>query len=165
MLFMAETGISQPNQPAGLLVELLNNPSEAVITDAEPEFGWMVNDSRRGANQSAYQILVATTERALNRDRGNMWDSGKVDSDQSINVEYAGKELQSRQGYYWKVRTWDQSGQVSPYSEPQLFYTSDLAFRDRAWPEESRWVELPDGSGQLVLEDRHPMKYHDVEPV
>ena len=89
-------------------MELLSNPSEAVITDAQPEFGWIVNDGRRGAKQTAWQILVATSERALNRDRGNMWDSGKVTSDQSINVEYAGKQLQSRRGYYWKVRTWDQ---------------------------------------------------------
>ena len=60
----------------------------------------------RGQRQSAYQVLVATTPELLAKDQGDLWDSGKVVSDQSIQVEYAGRPLESRQVCHWKVRVW-----------------------------------------------------------
>ena len=75
-----------------MICELLRAPEMAVITDPQPEFGWIVNDSRRGAVQSAWQILVASSQDLLNRDEGDLWNSGKIISNQSINLEYQGKD-------------------------------------------------------------------------
>ena len=83
----------------------------------QPRLSWVVNDSRRGAVQTAYQILVAGSEEALRKDEGDVWDSGKVKSDQSVHVRYSSTPLESGKRYYWKVRTWDREGQASPYSQ------------------------------------------------
>ena len=64
----------------------------------------------RGQRQTAYQVLVATSEAALRKDQGDLWDSGKVGSDQSLHVVYAGEPLASEQACWWKVRVWDQAG-------------------------------------------------------
>jgi alpha-L-rhamnosidase len=49
---------------------------------------------------TAYEILVASDEKNIKADTGDMWESGKVDSDQSVHIVYAGKELQSGQKYF-----------------------------------------------------------------
>ena len=71
----------------------------------------------RGQRPTAYQILVASTPETLARDIGDRWDSGRVQSDQSVQVEYAGTALASGQECYWKVRTWDAAGLPSPWSD------------------------------------------------
>jgi len=92
--------------------------------DAEkPRLSWVIEerDQRsevRGQKQSAYQVLVATTPELLAKDQGDLWDSKKVASDQSIQVEYAGKPLESRQICHWKVRVWDKDGEASAWSQP-----------------------------------------------
>ena len=63
-------------------------------------------------------MLVASSPDILARDGGDLWDSGRVASDQSIHVEYAGKPLGSRMLCFWKVRAWDASGQPSAWSKP-----------------------------------------------
>ena len=151
--------------PSGLICELLDRPDQAVITDSQPEFGWIVNDSRRGARQSAYQILVASSEQVLSSNKGDLWDSGKVSSEQSINIEYAGHPLRAKSSYWWKVRTWDHVGKASPYSVPQRFITGDFDYGNRKWPGESRWVKLTNESGELwAFENRHPITYREIEP-
>jgi hypothetical protein len=91
-----------------------------------------------------------------------MWDSGKVLSCQSINVEYDGHELEPRTPYWWKVRTWDAAGKVSPYSEPQKFMTGRFATVERSWPLESQWMKTQDGS--WFLENRQRAFYHEIPP-
>jgi alpha-L-rhamnosidase len=84
-----------------------------------------VAEIARGVRQRAYQILVASSEELLKQDKGDLWDSGKVASDQSVNVEYAGKPLTSNQRCFWKVRVWTSrletsatgSGVLSPESK------------------------------------------------
>ena len=74
-----------------------------------PRFCWkLVTDSpgTRGIVQSAYQVLVATSPEVLAGDQGDVWDSGRVESNQSTQVVYRGKPLQSGKGYWWKVRAW-----------------------------------------------------------
>ena len=86
------------------------------IDAMQPRLSWVlvpVEASQRGLTQNAYQILVASSSTAINADQGDLWDSGKVASSQSVNVEYAGKELHSAQDCFWKVRVWDQDGQES----------------------------------------------------
>jgi alpha-L-rhamnosidase len=67
----------------------------------------------RGVEQRAYQVLVASSPELLKAGRGDLWDSGKAESDQSVHVEYAGKPLGSRQGCWWKVRVWGQDKKPS----------------------------------------------------
>ena len=78
------------------------------------------NTALRGLKQAAYQILVASSEELLKKDTGDLWDSGKVESDQQNQIEYAGKPLASRIQCFWKVKVWTtkaaESGGLSPES-------------------------------------------------
>jgi len=80
------------------------------IDEAQPRLTWRVESDERGQRQTAYQVLVASSETLLKRDSGDLWDSGKLTSDQTVNVVYAGKPLASRQQCFWKVRVWDKDG-------------------------------------------------------
>jgi alpha-L-rhamnosidase len=106
----------QPGPPQHLRCEYLTDPLG--IDRTSPRLSWEMVDSRRGAMQTAYQILVADAPELLAADRGNLWDSGQVRSDQSVHVSYAGLPLKSRMQAWWKVRVWDKDGQPSPWSEP-----------------------------------------------
>ena len=110
---------SGPTPPTNLRCEYLTNPLG--IDVAQPRFAWVLGHSERGEIQSAYQVLVATTEESLSRNRGDAWDSGQVASDNSIQVAYGGKAVESGHRYYWKVRVWDKGGTASPYSQPAWF--------------------------------------------
>jgi len=152
--------------PSGLLCDLLTHPEKSLITDAKPDFGWIMNASHENEVQSAYQILVSSSLENLAQGKADLWDSGKVVSSQSINVDYAGTGLQSSTSYWWKVRTWNKEGQPSAYSQPQRFNTGELN-RVKSWPGESRWVQIPDEAGKPMwtFEDRSPVSYHPFQPV
>ena len=80
----------EPGAPSGLIIEVANNYKEVIVVDdSHPEFGWIMNDKDKNEYQTAYQILVASTRENLDKFRGNMWDSGKIKSDESTNVSYA----------------------------------------------------------------------------
>ncbi len=81
-----------------------------------PRLSWTLRSDQRGQRQTAYQILVASTAERLASDAGDVWDSGKVVSDQTMHVAYAGPALASRQQLHWKVRAWDRGGQPSNWS-------------------------------------------------
>ena len=91
----------------------------------------------RGQMQSAYQVLVASSKDLLKKDKGDLWDSGKVASDQSIQVEYAGKPLESRTYCHWKVRVWDKDGKASDWSKPAFWSMGLLKPED--W--QANWVK------------------------
>ncbi len=126
-------------EPVDLHCEYLVNPLG--IDAAKPRLSWKLTAVRaedRGLSQSAYQVLVADNEAKLNADQGNLWDSGKVASDQSIHVPYGGKPLESRQRCHWKVRTWDQGGGPSAWSKPALWSMGLLSAAD--WT--AQWIGL-----------------------
>ncbi len=123
LVHLSHCHAAQQPAPTGLMCELMAEPARTEIVDPQPEFAWVVPSSHPGAVQSAYQILVASTSEAIEQNQGNLWDSGKVESSQSAGVEYAGKPLESNQTGYWRVRTWDQNGRASSYSQPQAFRT------------------------------------------
>lgn len=78
-----------------------------------PRFSWQMQTARNGARQTAYRIFAATEPGSIRGGIADMWDSGKIETDQSIHVFYAGKELKSRQRVYWQVTVWDETGQPS----------------------------------------------------
>lgn len=166
LLFLTVSCLNKkPQAPGGLLCELLSNPAKSVVADKEPEFAWVVNDTRRGATQSAYQVLVASDKENIDGNRGDLWDSEKILSDNSVNVEYQGKPLESHKTYWWKVRTWDQWGRSGKFSEPQCFNTGDLEQVDRSMPTELNWMKLTDNTGEdWALENMHPVSYKEIAP-
>ena len=102
--------------PTHLRCEYLDNPRS--IDVLAPRLSWRLSDARRGARQSAYQLLVASSQEVLATGQGDLWDSGRVESAQSVHVPYQGVPLISRQRVYWQVRSWDADGQPSPWSDP-----------------------------------------------
>jgi alpha-L-rhamnosidase len=122
------------NAPQHLRCEYLKNPLG--IDVVQPRFGWWLEAVRRGEEQTAYQMLVATSRASLAEGRGNQWDSGKVVSHDSTQVAYAGKPLMSGATYYWEVRWWDKEGNASPYSQPARFEMG-LLHRDQ-W--KGQWI-------------------------
>jgi len=122
-----------------LRCEYLGDPRG--IDVAKPRLSWVIESTRRGERQTAYQILVATTPELLAQDQGDLWDSGKVESDQSIQVAYAGKALESRAACFWKVRSWDRDGLLSDWSKPASWTMGLLAATD--W--QAKWI----GGGEV----------------
>ncbi len=116
---------SAAEKPDGLLIELLPDASQTVVTDSTPEFGWIYHPAFADDYQSAFRILVASSKASLESGVGDMWDSGKVIFGASINVEYAGKALEPSSTYYWQVQVWDSRGQASPFSDSQVFHTGE----------------------------------------
>ncbi|MHB8061089.1 MAG: family 78 glycoside hydrolase catalytic domain [Ruminiclostridium sp.] len=105
--------------PVKLTCEYNVNPIG--VYSKNPLLGWVCENKRRGGRQSAYQILVASKEELLKNNCGDMWDSGKVESGQSVSLPYGGSTLQSAQRAYWKVRIWDELGAAGEYSITAFF--------------------------------------------
>jgi len=106
-----------------LRCEFLENPLG--IDTPKPRLFWKLESRERGSRQTAYQVVVASRNELLRRNQGDLWDSGKVSSDQSVFVTYAGRPLASRQLCFWKVRVWDQHGKISRWST-SAFWTMGL---------------------------------------
>lgn len=107
--------------PANLLAqrprcEYRANPLGIDVT--EPQLSWIVASSQRGQRQTAYRMLVASSIEKLHADQGDLWDTGRVESDQTLHLPYAGEPLRSGQSCFWKVRVWDNRGRSSAWSRP-----------------------------------------------
>lgn len=76
------------------------------VDEQSPRLSWELSSNERGVAQTDYQILVASSKEKLKENDGDVWGSGKVSSDQTINVEYGGEDLESGEDYYWKVKVW-----------------------------------------------------------
>ncbi len=121
------------------------------VETRRPRLSWALEaGGRRGAAQSAFRILVASSPDLLARDQGDLWDTGKVESAGNIHVVYAGKPLRSRMGCFWKVRAWDEEGRPSPWSAPSRWEMGLLEPSD--W--EARWIT----PGPLPAEKGKPEK-------
>ena len=89
--FSAAAGVSADR----LRCEYLENPLG--IDTAQPRLSWVLESKQRAERQTAYQILAASSEALLKSNSGDLWDTGKVASDQTLHVVYAGKALDSSQ--------------------------------------------------------------------
>lgn len=117
-----------------LRCEYLENP--VGIDVQAPRLSWQIESSERGERQTGYQILVASSAALLDAGQGDLWDSGQVASDQSIQVVYAGSALQSDQRCFWKVRVWNQNQAVSEWSAPAFWSMGLLTPQD--W--KGQWI-------------------------
>ena len=105
---------STPKAPIRLRCEYIENPLG--IDNPHPKLSWILDHDEPNQYQTAYQIIVYR----IGHDNFAecVWDTGQVASNQSVNVRYEGRSLESGQRYSWRVRWWDANGNVSPYSEP-----------------------------------------------
>lgn len=103
-------------QAVGLRCEYLTDPLGIDVVN--PRLSWKIEAEERGQKQAAYRVLVASSPELLKKNQGDLWDSGKVASDQSNQLAYAGRALGSRMRSYWKVKVWDASGTASSWSAP-----------------------------------------------
>ncbi|HTR41657.1 MAG TPA: family 78 glycoside hydrolase catalytic domain [Pseudomonadales bacterium] len=122
--------------PVDLRCNSLKNPTG--LDDPRPVLSWILNSTGRGHEQAAYEILVASSRQNLAANKGDLWDSGRLNSGQSIQVPYAGKPLASSAFYFWKVRIWDTKGASSEWSEP-AFWTMGL-LEATNWT--AKWIGL-----------------------
>jgi alpha-L-rhamnosidase len=106
-------------EPAYLRCEYLVNPLG--IQETSPRLSWIVESGERGQQQTACRVLVASSEKLLKQDRGDLWDTGKVASDETVGAAYAGETLSSHERCFWKVKVWDKHGHESAWSRPALW--------------------------------------------
>ncbi|WP_217651527.1 family 78 glycoside hydrolase catalytic domain [Mariniphaga anaerophila] len=130
-----------------LTVNFKENP--VGINAKAPLFAWQIVSSQYNVRQSAYRILVAETPEDLSGDNGSVWDSGKINSEESINIPYQGKALSAGNRYCWKVKIWDENGLESSWSEIQWWQNGLFSSKD--W-QGAKWVaaELLDEDLRLV---------------
>lgn len=135
------------------------------IDTATPRLSWNLHDNRRHVIQTNYQVLVSSSKLLLARNKGDLWNSGKVNTDRCVAVSYHGSQFASESRYWWKVRAWTVSGSGSKssrptaWSEPTTFLTGKLRAED--W--HGKWIGadlvrnaiLPDGSAS-----RKPVHQH-----
>ena len=117
----------------GLKCEYRVNPLG--LDTPRPRLSWLLESPQRGQKQTAYQVLAASTPDLLSKDKGDLWDSGKVASGESAQVSYGGQPLRPGQRVYWKVRTWDREDRASSYSPAAWWEMGLLAPADwrAAW--------------------------------
>ena len=127
----------EPLQLYDLRCENLENP--LAIDSTTPHFSWKINSTKDATYQTHYEIMVASNKQLLKNGKADIWASGKVASDESVMVKYAGSELQPRSLVFWKVRVGDNHGNVSPWSEPQRFGIGILS--NEMW-NKSEWIGI-----------------------
>ncbi len=92
---------------SGLKCEHLESP--VGIDAVAPRLAWMLPEGVR--RQAAYSISVGTDPEAVSRGEGNMWNSGRIDSDDVL-VRYSGQPLSPFTEYFWKVSVWTDASEV-----------------------------------------------------
>jgi alpha-L-rhamnosidase len=125
--------------PAGLLCENLSDPMAVDVPG--PRLSWVsiAPPNSRGQFQTAWEIRVASSLDKLLGGTADLWNSGRVESDESFNIPYRGVPLSSRQDCWWQVRVWDRDGRVSDWSEP-AFWSMGL-LDPGEWT--ARWIGAP----------------------
>jgi alpha-L-rhamnosidase len=120
-----------------LRCEYLVNPLGVDLV--KPRLSWMSKSGQRGQKQTAYRLLVASSKEQLDKNTGDLWDTGKVQSDRSIHVAYDGSGLKSRMQCFWKVMVWDKDGKPSAWSTPATWTMGLLKAED--WS--AKWITNP----------------------
>ena len=133
------------------------------IDETAPRLSWVVQSGERGQRQSAYRLLVASTPALLKHDQGDLWDSGKLDTDNTIGAAYQGKALSSGERCFWKVKVWDKDGRESAWSKPACWTMGLLQPGDwhARWigydkPHQETLTEAPLGGAQWIWDAAVP---------
>ncbi len=135
LIYNSASYAAPPDSPSNLRTCDKVNPAGTV---ANPWFGWYVNDPDDQEIQTAWQILVSTNPEQLDKNTGNMWNSGKTESRKQNYLYYQGNPLNPGTRYFWKVRTWDKDNQSGKWSEISFFDTG--LFTSTDW-EGAKWIK------------------------
>ncbi len=117
-----------------LLTENQSNPIGLDITN--PRFSWQLISEKRNVMQSAYEIRVGKNI-SVTKGQELVWNTGKINSDASVHIPYAGSNLESGTRYFWQVRVWDNLGKASAWSSPAFWQTAFLQPSD--W--KAQWIQ------------------------
>lgn len=135
MLFFSLAAVAQNGiNVSQLQTEMLTNPEG--IDVKQPRLSWILKSNWNGIHQLAYQITAASSLEELNSGNADLWDSGKVLSEESVNVIYNGKKLNNRQEAYWKVKVWTNKGEAVA-TDVAHFSMGILTYAD--W-KSTRWI-------------------------
>ena len=126
----SQSGISVSN----LQCEMLSNPLG--IDVLQPRLSWQIMSNQTELEQTAYHILVASTPEKLEANQADLWDSGKISSNASVNVIYKGKKLDNKDEAYWKVKIWTNKGETN-WSKTAHWSMGILTYAD--W-KSTRWI-------------------------
>jgi len=121
---------------------------------AQPRLNWILQSDQRGDAQTAYQIIAASSETILEKNSGDLWDSGKIISDETIQIPFAGKPLKSSQEVFWKVRVWDLNGKESTWSPTATWTMGILNSND--W--QAKWITAPTNAESFLLRREFTVK-------
>jgi len=156
-----------------LQCENLSNPIG--IDNDVPRFSWKIRSDKNGTEQKAFQLMAASDPSMLVNDKADLWDSGKKPSSSNLLVSYHGKKLSSGSAVYWKIRVWDQAGNVSKWSQVARFsigllnkeewHAAYIGFPTKEGFNESPQLKksfMLDGSNQKVFLHVNSLGYHEV---
>ena len=157
---LGATGTPRGLLPVQLRCEFVEDPLGVDV--AQPRLFWKLDSGERAQHQSARQILVASSLELLDKEQADLWDSGKVNSGETIHIPYGGRPLKSSQQAFWKVHVWDRDGQVSGWSR-QATWTMGL-LEEADW--QGRWISAqgaaapdnPNGWQSLLLRREFAVK-------
>src|SRR5260370_11189651 len=121
LALFASASAAHPSAPSNL--RIIDNFEQLGVDVPNPRFAWFVNDKTRAAIQTAYRIVIASSESDIDKNAGDMWDTEKVISSDQCGISYGGRSLQNCRKYWWKVMTWDKNGERSPWSKESAFVT------------------------------------------
>jgi len=138
-VFVSATHVFADIKPTELKCEYLVDPQGIDMPD--PRFFWQIASDKNDAVQTAYQLIVASSESVLAENTGDVFDSGKIQDDRSIQVVYDGKPLLSTTDYFWKVRVWGRDDKPSVWSRAATFGTGLMQASD--W-DDSQWIAWRD---------------------
>lgn len=127
-----------------------------------PRLSWRLESAQRGARQSAYQILAARSAGLLDSAKADLWDTGKVASEQQVHIPYTGQPLQSSETVHWKVRVWDGSGRPSEWSPAARWTIGLLSPED--W-KAARWIGRREPEGMVEETAGYNLRGHHSKPV
>lgn len=133
-------------RPKSLQCDALDHPLGD--DDAKPLLSWKLQDGRIGARQTAYRIQVASDPQKLASGHPNIWDSGRIASDRSLDVAYGGPALQPETRYYWRVQVWDRYGRAYPLSDVTWWETGLMS--PAAW--QGQWIGYEDREQRSIRE-------------
>ncbi len=125
---------AQSNKPVMLECESLITP---LGMDAKkPVLSWRLRDTSAGAQQTAYEIQVASSSALLAAGKPDLWDSKRVESEDSIGAGYGGPALTPSKRYFWRVLVWGRDGKPYPPSDVSWWETGLL--QQENW--KAKWI-------------------------
>jgi len=149
LCLLAAHGVSEASATSDLRAENLRcewRTNPLGVDSPNPRLSWTLCGRSRGQHQTAYRLLVASSAAALAQNDGDLWDSGKVDSNGTLHIVYEGLPLASGLACFWKVRVWDRHGAPSDWSQPARWEMGllDPAAWEGVWIDDGRPIRHDD---------------------